>query len=146
MLHESQVGTPAEWLRRAKSNLIRAQQPRPEGVCWEDLCFDAQQAVEKSLKALLVHYHMPFRYVHDIAELLTPLEQGGITLPEDVRLAAGLSDYAVAARYPGPMEPVTEEEYQEAIVLSVAVLRWVEQLLGVAPKLDAADTASMING
>lgn len=37
MPHESQVGTPAEWLRRAKSNLIRAQQPRPEGVCWEDL-------------------------------------------------------------------------------------------------------------
>lgn len=86
---------------------------------------------------------MPFRYVHDIAELLTLLEQGGITLPEDVRLAAGLSDYAVAARYPGPMEPVTEEEYQEAIVLSAAVLRWVEQLLGSAQTLDAADTSSM---
>jgi HEPN domain-containing protein len=129
---ESQVGTPAEWLRRAKSNLIRAQQPRPDGVCWEDLCFDAQQAVEKSLKALLIHYQIPFRYVHDIAELLTLLEQGGITLPEDVRRAAGLSDYAVAARYPGPMEPVTEEEYQEAIILSATVLRWVEQLLGPA--------------
>jgi len=132
MPHEPQVGTPAEWLQRAKSNLIRAQQPRPEGVCWEDLCFDAQQAVEKALKALLVRYHLPFRYVHDIAELLTLLEQGGITLPKDVRLAAGLSDYAVAARYPGPMEPVTEEEYQEAIVLSATVLRWVEQLLGSA--------------
>ena len=126
-----------------QSNLIRAQQPRPEGVCWEDLCFDAQQAVEKSLKALLVHYQLPFRYVHDIAELLTLLEQGGIILPEDVRLAAGLSDYAVAARYPGPMEPVTEEEYQEAIVLSVAVLRWVEQSLGSAQTLDTAKTSDM---
>lgn len=134
MLHEPQVGTPAEWLRRARSNLIRAQQSRPEGVCWEDLCFDAQQAVEKALKALLIHCQIPFRYVHDIAELLTLLEQGGITLPEDVRLAAGLSDYAVAARYPGPMEPVTEEEYQEAIVLSASVLRWVEQLLGSIPQ------------
>jgi len=129
MPHEPQVGTPAEWLRRAKSNLIRAQQPRPDGVCWEDLCFDAQQAVEKALKALLVHRNIPFRYVHDIAELLTLVEQGGIRLPEDVRLAASLSDYAVAARYPGPMEPVTEEEYQEAIALAEAVLRWVEQLL-----------------
>jgi len=126
-----------------QSNLIRAQQPRPEGVCWEDLCFDAQQAVEKSLKALLVHYQLPFRYVHDIAELLTLLEQGGIILPEDVRLAAGLSDYAVAARYPGPMEPVTEEEYQEAVVLSVAVLRWVEQSLGSAQTLDTAKTSDM---
>jgi HEPN domain-containing protein len=126
---EPQIGTPVEWLRRAKSNLIRAQQPRPEGVYWEDLCFDAQQAVEKALKALLVHRNIPFRYVHDIAELLTLVEQDGISLPEDVRLAASLSDYAVAARYPGPMEPVTEEEYQEAIALAEAVLRWVEQLL-----------------
>jgi HEPN domain-containing protein len=126
---EPQIGTPVEWLRRAKSNLIRAQQPRPEGVCWEDLCFDAQQAVEKALKALLVHRNIPFRYVHDVAELLTLVEQDGISLPEDVRLAASLSDYAVAARYPGPMEPVTEEEYQEAIALAEAVLRWVEQLL-----------------
>jgi HEPN domain-containing protein len=125
---ESQVGTPAEWLRRAKSNLIRAQQPRPEGVCWEDLCFDAQQAVEKALKALLVYYHIPFRFVHDIAELLTLLEQSNINLPEDVRLAASLSDYAVAARYPGPVEPVTEEEYREAVSLAEAVLRWVDQL------------------
>ncbi len=109
MPHESQVGTSAEWLRRAKSNLIRAQQPRPEGVCREDLCFDAQQAVEKALKALLVYYHIPFRFVHDIAELLTLLEQSNINLPEDVRLAASLSDYAVAARYPAPVEPVTEK-------------------------------------
>ena len=129
MPHEPQIGTPAEWFRRATSNLIRAQQPRPEGVCWEDLCFDAQQAVEKALKALLVHYNLPFRHVHDIAELLTLLEQSDVSLPEDVRLAAGLSDYAVAARYPGPMEPVTEEEYQEAIALATTVLQWVEQLL-----------------
>ena len=29
-----------EWLSRAKSNLIRAQAPKPEGVFWDDLCFD----------------------------------------------------------------------------------------------------------
>jgi HEPN domain-containing protein len=57
------------------------------------------------------------------------LEQGGISLPEDIRLAAALSDYAVEARYPGPMEPVTEEEYQQAIILAETVIRWVEQLI-----------------
>ncbi len=143
MSHEPQVGTSSEWFRRAKSNLIRAQQPRPEGVCWEDLCFDAQQAVEKALKALLVQYNIPFRHVHDIAELLTLLEQGGLSLPEDVRLAAGLSDYAVAARYPGPMESVTEEEYREAIALSATVLGWVEQLLGPKQEPDNADISSI---
>jgi hypothetical protein len=67
------------------------------------------------------------------------LEQGGLSLPEDVRLAAGFSDYAVAARYPGPMESVTEEEYREAIALSATVLGWVEQLLG--PKQEPASQA-----
>nr|WP_243029119.1 HEPN domain-containing protein [Thermus albus] len=46
---------PLVWLARAKSNLARAQLGRtsPE-VVWEDPCFDAHQAAEKALKALLV--------------------------------------------------------------------------------------------
>ena len=126
---EPELGMPVEWLRRAKSNLIRAKQPKPGGVFWEDLCFDAQQAVEKALKGLLIFYGIPFRFVHDIAELLTCLEQGGINLPEDVRLAAALSDYAVEARYPSPVEPVTEQEYRQAVALAETAVRWVEQLI-----------------
>jgi len=39
---------PHEWLRRARSNLARAQADiRLAGVYLEDLCFDAQQAAEK---------------------------------------------------------------------------------------------------
>lgn len=35
----------AEWLRRARSSLIRCREDaRLQGVCLEDLCFDAQQA------------------------------------------------------------------------------------------------------
>ena len=30
------TGTPEEWLRRAKSNLARAQQEKPEEVLWEE--------------------------------------------------------------------------------------------------------------
>jgi len=78
----------ASWLYRAKSNLIRAKQPKPQDVFWEELCYDAQQAAEKALKALLVFLKIPFRYVHDIAELLTLLEQNGIELPESIKVAA----------------------------------------------------------
>lgn len=126
---EPEIGTPLEWLRRAESNLIRAKQPRPEGVFWEDLCFDAQQAAEKAIKGLLIFYGIPFRFVHDIAELLTCLEQGGITLPEEVRRAAALSGYAVESRYPGPAEPVTEEEYQQAVALAETVVHWARQII-----------------
>jgi len=122
-------GSPNDWLRRAKSNLIRAKQPKHAEVFWEDLCFDAQQAAEKSLKALLVHNKIPFRLVHDIAELLTVLEQNGIALPEEIRTAAELTDYAVAVRYPGPMEPVTEHEYNDAMRIAEKVVAWVDNLI-----------------
>jgi HEPN domain-containing protein len=41
---------PREWLNRARSNLRRAA-VRAEGVYLEDLCYDAQQAAEKAIKA-----------------------------------------------------------------------------------------------
>jgi len=123
------VGTPDDWLRRAKSNLIRAMQPKHEKVFWEDYCFDAQQAAEKALKALLLFHKIPFRFVHDIAELLTVLEQNGVSLPESIKKAAELSDYAVEARYPGPMEPVTEDEHKEAIKAANDVVSWVKGII-----------------
>ena len=80
-------------------------------------------------QALLLFHKIPFRFVHDIAELLTVLEQNGISLPEHIRAAAELSDYAVEARYPGPMEPVTDDEYKEAVKIAEMVVSWVERFI-----------------
>jgi len=119
------TGSPEDWLKRARSNLARAKLPKLDEALWEDYCFDAQQAAEKALKALLLFNNIPFRFVHDIAELLTLLEQNGFELPEEIRAGAELSDYAVEARYPSPMEPVTEQEYNEAIAISELIVSWV---------------------
>jgi len=121
-----QLGSPQEWLRRAKSNLALARQARSEDIYWEDLCFETQQAAEKALKAVLIAKEIPFRYIHDLAELLTLLENHGISLPETVRRAASLTDYSVEARYPGPFEPVTEDEFIEALSLAEAVVAWAD--------------------
>jgi len=43
------IQSAKNWLKRAKSNLVRGQMVKPEDVFWEDLCYDAQQCVEKSL-------------------------------------------------------------------------------------------------
>ena len=120
------VGTAYDWLRRAKSNLIRAKQPKPEEVLWEDFCFDTQQAAEKALKAVLLARRIPFRFVHDIAELLTLLENQGVSLPEEIKASAELTDYSVESRYPGPFEPVTEEEFQRALKIAQTVVAWAE--------------------
>ena len=124
-----QLGSPLEWLKRAKSNLALARQARSEEIYWEDLCFETQQAAEKALKAVLIAKGIPFRYVHDLAELLTLLENHGIPLPETVRRAASLTNYSVEARYPGPFEPVTEDEFHEALSLAEAVVAWVDSII-----------------
>ena len=125
----NELGTSPDWLKRAKSNLIRAKQPKPEEVLWEDLCFDTQQAAEKALKAVLVARRIPFRFVHDIAELLTLLENQGVPLPEEIKVSAELTGYSVESRYPGPFEPVTEEEFQRALKIAEAVVAWAESLI-----------------
>ncbi|MGB9777356.1 MAG: HEPN domain-containing protein [Anaerolineae bacterium] len=37
---------------------------------------------------------------------------------------------AIEARYPGPAEPVTEEEYEEAVSLAEAIIGWAEEMIG----------------
>ena len=44
---------PREWMNRARGNLARAKKREP-GFYLEDLCFDAQQAAEKAIKAMFV--------------------------------------------------------------------------------------------
>lgn len=92
----------------------------------EDLCFEAQQAAEKALKAVLLFKNIQFRFVHDLAELLTLLERNNILFPDNIRSAAALTDYSVEARYPGPFESVTEEEFKEALQTAEAVVAWAE--------------------
>ena len=123
------IGNPEDWLRRAKGNLARAKQKKPKDAFWEDLCFDAQQAAEKAIKAVLVYRQLEFRKTHDLRGLLTLLDSAGCSVPEEIRKADELTDYAVEARYPGLSEPVSVGEYRHAVVLAGAVIRWAEQQL-----------------
>ncbi|MFQ5794099.1 MAG: HEPN domain-containing protein [Candidatus Bipolaricaulia bacterium] len=120
---------PREWLNRARSNLIRAKSEIP-GVYLEDLCFDAQQAAERAIKALLIQNKMRFPYVHDLSELLTRvMERAGQVVPEAIKQAMRLTRYAVVTRYPGLSEPVTREEYEEAVTIAESVVHWVEEIM-----------------
>jgi HEPN domain-containing protein len=117
---------PREWLSRARSDLILAK-AAGGGIYLEDLCFHAQQAAEKAVKALLIRHRVDFPYVHDLADLLTLLEKTGLSLPEPIRQSAKLTRFAVFTRYPGIASPISEEEYQEAVNLAEEVYRWVQE-------------------
>ncbi len=129
---EMRDGTdPKEWMRRARSSLAlaRAGRTSPE-VLLEDVCFDAHQAAEKAIKAVLVSRGIHFRKSHDINELLTLAGKAGLAVPDSVKQADRLTHFAVQTRYPGLAEDVDEVEYGEALELADAVLAWAVGILG----------------
>ncbi|MFQ6079778.1 MAG: HEPN domain-containing protein [Thermodesulfobacteriota bacterium] len=123
-------GYVAEWMKRARSNLERAKVGRiSDAIMYEDLCFDCQQAAEKSIKALLISRDKKFPPIHSIAGLLEIVADAGIDVPQSIQEAVILTDYAVKTRYPGEGEPVTKEEYEESVDLAIAVYDWVCKII-----------------
>ena len=90
---------PLEWIRVAKEDLGAAQLGT-ELLSPEILCFHAQQAAEKALKAMLVDRTIDFPYTHDIGELLATLEQAGLTY--DVASPEATSSHAIRGSHPLP--------------------------------------------
>ncbi|MCP3958238.1 MAG: HEPN domain-containing protein [bacterium] len=123
MRRDPPAGSPEDWIRRAQSDLALAGTPPEVGVLLEDLCFHAQQAAEKALKAVLISRSVPFPRTHSLTRLLELMPRA-LPIPEKVQAAVILTDYAVATRYPGAYEPIEDEEYREALILAGAVVSW----------------------
>ena len=120
-------GSPRDWLRLAEGDLAIARCSTAEGVLLESLCFHAQQAVEKSIKAVMQSRNLVVPRTHDIAALITYLINAGVDFPEGLREAAILTDYAVAARYPGSWEEIERDDYETALSLAAQVVAWAKE-------------------
>lgn len=122
---EEEPGSPAQWLVFARSDLVLAERGAVPGVLLLTLCFHAQQAAEKSLKAVLVHRGVSSPRTHNLTTLMERLPEGCAPPPEAEEVAA-LSVYAVAARYPEGRGEIGEEDHRRAIALAKAVVAWAE--------------------
>jgi HEPN domain-containing protein len=91
-----------EWLAKAEEDRsIAVSLFRRKKIPADTICFHAQQAAEKYLKAVLQERRTRFGRTHKLMELVELLGTDAGTLPlmaDDLR---HLSDYAVIARYPG---------------------------------------------
>jgi HEPN domain-containing protein len=121
-------GSAADWLRHAYSDLALATLTPSPRILLEQLCFHAQQAAEKALKAILVAYAIPVPRTHNLRSLLDLLP-AELSVPAEVLEAAGLSDYAVASRDPGTSEAIEDDEYRDAISMAEAVVYWAEHVI-----------------
>ena len=107
--------SPDEWLIHARSDLKLAKLGIAQDVLREQICFHAQQAVEKSLKAVLLHFKVDFPFTHDLEELLDTLKIAGISIPSNLNEIGVLTPYAVETRYPGYWGEISESEVIEAL-------------------------------
>ena len=114
------------WLDRAKSNLNIAKPKKIEqGIFYEDLCFNAQQCVEKSLKALCLFHEIKIPKTHNITFLLDVIEKNSIKIPKGIKKSSLLTDYSVETRYPGDYDEVDKKEYELVVKIAEIVYFWV---------------------
>ena len=114
------------WIDRAKSSYELSKATISNNIYFEDLCYQAQQAVEKSLKGLLIYYGVEPEFTHNIGRLLNELEKF-TEIAENIREAMDLTNYAVQTRYPGEYDDITKEEYEKAVKIAKSCLDWVEK-------------------
>jgi HEPN domain-containing protein len=119
---------PREWLARAKSHLAVAGAALPD-VDFEDLCFEAQQAAEKAIKAVFIKRNHPFAFSHDLDKLLRDLEKTGLRIPKYMNDAKELTPYAYLTRYPGPGNPLTRRDHRRALRIATAAIRWAQRII-----------------
>ncbi len=92
-----------EWIAKAEADLLTARREyrAKKSPNYDAVCFHAQQAAEKYLKAVLQHRGIPIPRTHSLLELLALIsidEPSYILLQPDANTLEG---FAVQFRYPG---------------------------------------------
>jgi HEPN domain-containing protein len=121
------------WIDRAKSSLAISKNKSDECIFFEDLCFQAQQAVEKAIKGLLIFCNVEPEKTHNLVLLIKELSNY-FTVPEEINDTVILNDYAVQTRYPGEYTPIEEDEYNEAIRIAENCVSWIKNKIKTMEK------------
>ena len=126
MSRESARARALLWWRQAAADL-RASAVLADAGEWSHSCFQAQQAAEKSLKALLADRDQDLRS-HSLNALLREL--GGEASAQWAAQARALDKLYAPTRYPdalgdaAPMDVFGPEDAEQAIRAAKALLDW----------------------
>jgi HEPN domain-containing protein len=95
-----------EWLRFAEEDGVLARGGLTRRAIFQprQVCFNAQQAAEKAIKALLIADQIAFRFTHDL-ELLAQLLPPSRAVTAPTTDLAWLGQWATSTRYPGSLAP-----------------------------------------
>jgi HEPN domain-containing protein len=115
-------------LRRARADAVALEKLADDAEIDDAIVgFHAQQAVEKSVKAVLARHSIDFPFVHDIARLLRLLEEASVDPPPNADEAIELSPWAAELRYGEILGGRLDRERLRVLVRDV--IAWAESTL-----------------
>ena len=110
------------WLRYAQEDLRAAELAVDNRVLTpRHVCFLAQQAAEKALKAVFIFLQADFPYHHNLDVLRNLIPEGWRLKDEHPNLAE-LTAWAIGGRYPGNWPDPTEADAHAAAAQARAVV------------------------
>jgi len=121
-------------LSKANNDLVAAEAILATGRAFDAVCFHAQQAVEKSLKAILALYDVEYPWRHDLAELITLVRPLTSTLRDLENSIIEMTPFAVEVRYDAEFEPSQSEAEKALRVAQEVYQRAQETLQGTMEK------------
>lgn len=101
------------WLAFARKDLVVAQQLVDQPDVFDMAAFHCQQAVEKSLKGLLVLFDAEVPKIHDLSRLYTIATRKS-RLAWDIEALDAVNEFYIETRYPlhEDHDPLTISRYQ----------------------------------
>jgi HEPN domain-containing protein len=121
-----------DWLRQAERNLKSAE-INFQNELYEEVCYEAQQVAEKSVKALLSYFHKEIRG-HSVTFLLQSLS---ISVPAEIlKCAQELDKHYIPSRYPdvydqgAPADYYNKDDAISCLECGRRILTWVKEIVG----------------
>ncbi len=116
-----------ELLSVAKDDLLAATALQQANIArTENIFLFAQQALEKSLKAVLCAADQPIPLIHDIGVLVAKIEALGLVVPFEYSLNS-LTEYATIRRYLEGKESFTADEVAEILSQVADAVTWCQE-------------------
>ena len=122
-----------QWLKKALNDISVMQHELAlpeEEIITESVCFHAQQAAEKLLKAYLIYKEEDVKKTHNLILLLefcSGFDRDFLKFE-----LSDLNFYAVQVRYPGDYEDPTIEDSKHCYVLAIALRDFVLQKMEIS--------------
>lgn len=114
------------WLEYAKADIKTADNSNKAGDYYA-AGFWAQQAVEKGLKALILHKGCEFKKIHDLEALAKKVNAPKVIIDNCKKISPA---YTIA-RYPDaaskPTSSISKTEAKELLKLAKEVLAWIKE-------------------